>query len=297
MGVTRLAGDWPKVPTLVLDPMVVPDITLMKGLTTVDGALAAYGPGAAAVVSLEQWRSRVRVQQVAFTLAKVLAQQWQREKGEAIPMHRLFPQMLAYAQRFLSSKLDCRGNRAPQDVALNPYFQNALAILFDALQAVDESGRNQERPVIAPGPAGERSTRHVEFFTGRQPWPAQKCHLNAMVADTRTWEQAAATAFDAHEAVARWVKNDHLGFVVPYRKDGVRRRYLPDFIVDLASGEHLVVEIKGQTGDAEVKAAAAHRWCSAVNNDGRFGRWTYHIVRQPPDLTKVLDAASMRRPP
>ena len=290
-GITRLAVDWPKVPTLVLDPMVVPDITLMKGLTTVDGALAAYGPGAAGVVDLAQWRSKVRVQQVAFTLAKVLAQQWVRERGEEIPMHRLFPQMLGFTQQFLASKLDCRGNRAPQDVALNPYFQKAAGILLDAVQPVDEGGQARERPVVAPGAAGERSTRHVEFYTGRQPWPAQKCHLNAIVADTRTWEQAAATALDAHDRVKRWVKNDHLGFVVPYRKDGVRRKYLPDFLVELTDGRRLIVEVKGELGDAEIKAAAAYRWCGAVNNDGRYGSWGYRMVRHPADLLKVLDSA------
>ena len=269
--------------------MEVPDVTLMMGLTTQDGALAAYGPGAQEVVNLDAWRKRVRVQQVAFTLAKVVTQQWQQEQGDTIPTHRLFPQLLSYSQHFLATKLKCMGNRAPQDVALNPYFQRAVGILVDALEAVDESGKNQERPVIAPGPAGVRSTRHVEFFTGRQPWPVQKCHLNAMVADTKTWEQSAATALDAHPGVAHWVKNDHLGFQVPYRKDGVRRRYLPDFIVDLVTGERMVVEIKGQIGDAEVKAAAAQRWCNAVNNDGRFGLWSYHLVRQPPDLMSLLD--------
>ncbi len=289
-GITRLAIDWQKVPTLVLDPMAVPDIALVKGLATTDGTLAAYGPGAAAVMNLDQWRTRVRVQQVAFTIAKVLVQQWRQERGDAIPTHRLFPQMLGYAQQYLSTKLDCRGNRAPQDVALNPYFQQAVGIVFDALQAVDESGRTLERPIVTPGAAGVRSSRHVEFYTGRQPWPVQKCHLNAMVADTKTWEQAAATALDAHPAVARWAKNDHLGFVVPYRKDGARRHYLPDFIVELAGGDRLIVEIKGQMGDAEIKAAAAHRWCNAVNNDGRFGRWSYHLVHQPANLSRLLDS-------
>jgi len=226
---------------------------------------------------------------VAFTIAKVLVQQWKQERGDAIPMHRLFPQMLAYAQQYLQTKLDCRGNRAAQDVALNPYFQQAVGILFDALHAVDETGKTLERPIITPGPAGMRSSKHVEFYTGRQPWPVQKCHLNAMVADTKTWEQAAATALDAHPGVARWVKNDHLGFVVPYRKDGTRRHYLPDFVVELVSGDRLLVEIKGQIGDAEIKAAAAQRWCQAVNNDGRFGLWSYRMVRQPPDLMKALD--------
>ena len=106
--------------------------------------------------------------------------------------------------------------------------------------------------------------------------------------DTKTWEQAAAFTLDAHPRVRRWVKNDHLGFVVPYRKDGIRRNYLPDFIIEFGDGQFLVVEIKGQIGDGEIKAAAAQRWCAAVNNDGRFGHWTYHLVMHPGDLRKIL---------
>ena len=190
---------------------------------------------------------------------------------------------------FLSTKLDCRGDRVAQDAAVNPYFQRAVAMIYDALDAVDLSGASQERPIIAAGLAGMRSTRYVEFSTGRQPSPVQKCHLNACVYDTKTWEQAAAFALDTNPRVRRWVKNDHLGFVVPYRKDGIRRNYLPDFIVELFDAQFLVVEIKGQLGDAEIKAAAAQRWCAAVNNDGRFGQWTYHLVRHPGDLGKILD--------
>ena len=83
--------------------------------------------------------------------------------------------------------------------------------------------------------------------------------------------------------------------MVPYRKDGVRRGYLPDFIVELDSGERLLVEIKGQVGDAEIKAAAAHRWCNAVNNDGRFGRWSYHMVKQPANLSGLLDRMAVKK--
>lgn len=69
-GVTSLTVDWLKVPTLALNPMAVPDITLMTGPTTSGGTLAAYGRGAAGVVYLDVWR-RVHGQQVAFTLARV----------------------------------------------------------------------------------------------------------------------------------------------------------------------------------------------------------------------------------
>jgi type III restriction enzyme len=64
------------------------------------------------------------------------------------------------------------------------------------------------------------------------------------------------------------VKNDRLGFVVPYGKDGTRRNYLPEFIAELVDGQFSSLKIKGQIGDGEIKVAAAKRWCTAVNNDG-----------------------------
>ena len=67
-----------------------------------DGRLIAYGPGAAVRVNLETWRQGVRVQQIAFELAKVLTQKWKADRGEAIPVHRLFPQMLDIATRFIA---------------------------------------------------------------------------------------------------------------------------------------------------------------------------------------------------
>ena len=140
------------------------------------------------------------------------------------------------------------------------------------------------------GTSGLRSTRYVEFATGRDLWPGTRSHLNAMVADTKKWEQSAAYCLDTHDQVRAWVKNDHLGFIVPYRKDGTKRSYLPDFIVELVSGEKLVVELKGQViDDALVKAAAAKRWCEAVNRDGRFGSWSYHLMKHPADLMQLLD--------
>jgi type III restriction enzyme len=104
------------------------------------------------------------------------------------------------------------------------------------------------------------------------------------------WERDAAKLLDTHPAVAAWVKNDRLGLVVPYRKEGVSRKYLPDFVVELESGEKLLIEIKGQIGDAYAKKAAAERWCRAVTNTGRYGFWKYHLCFGVQDLTAVLDS-------
>jgi type III restriction enzyme len=275
-GVVQVKVNWDRVGELVLDPDEIPDSALLRGLAAQDGRLAAYGPGAAVTVSLEAWRKGIRTQQVAFDLAKVLTQKWKEDRGEGIPTHRLFPQMLEAATRFIETRVEPVGSRRTQDVAINPYFGKAIAMLVNAMEVVDSGGASQERAVIAPGAAGTRSTRQVDFHTGKPLHEAEKCHLNAAVFDF-DWERQAGELLDKHPAVKAWVKNDRLGLVVPYRKEGTARKYLPDFVVELVSGEMLVAEIKGMEGDAKLKAAAAERWCRAVTNDGRFGKWSYHL--------------------
>lgn len=287
-GVVRVKVNWDRVGDLVLDPDDVPDDVLLRGLTTQDGRLIAYGPGSSVRVSLDAWRAGVRVQQVSFELAKVLVKKWQEDRGDAIPAHRLFPQMLAAANHFMAEHVDPVKSRTKQDMAINPYFGKAIAMLVNAMEITDDGGASRERAVFAPGAAGMRSTRVVDFHTGKELHDVQKCHLNAAVFDS-DWEREAAETLDAHPTVASWVKNDRLGLVIPYRKDGVLRKYLPDFLVELANGDHLIVEIKGQAGDAAIKKAAAERWCSAVSNDGRFGRYNYSLCFGTIELKTVLD--------
>jgi type III restriction enzyme len=284
-GITQIAIDWKLVAPVVLDSAELPDAALMQGLATQDGALAAYGPGSPELVSLEAWRARTRVQQVTFLLAREVTKTWIDEKGGSIPTHVLFPMLLESVTRYLAEKVTCKGTRVVQDVAINPYFGRVKGALLEALVAVDESGANRERPIVA----GVRSTKWVDFHTGKDIAPVQKCHLNAGVFDTKLFEQQAAFVLDTNTVVDRWVKNERLGFVIPYRREGVMRRYFPDFIVVAEDGEKLIVETKGRDApDVGTKKAAAVRWCQAVNNDGRFGRWSYHLVWEVGELQKLL---------
>jgi type III restriction enzyme len=288
-GIVQVKVNWDRVGELVLDPDDVPDDVLLRGLTTPDGRLIAYGPGASVRVNLEAWRQGVRVQQVAFGLAKVLVQKWLQDRGDAIPVHRLFPQMLDAANHFIDGHVAPIKSRTKQDLAINPYFDKAIAMMVNAMESVGRGGASMEKAVFAPGAAGIRSTRVVNFHTGKELHDAQRCHLNAAVFDL-DWERQSAAILDKHEKVRAWVKNDRLGFVVPYRKDGVARKYLPDFLVELADGRFLIMEIKGQAGDAAIKKAAAERWCRAVTNDGRFGTWSYSICWNVSDVMNVLVA-------
>ncbi len=288
-GIVQVKVNWDRVGELLLDPDDVPDDVLLRGLSAPDGRLIAYGPGAPVRVSLEAWRRGVRVQQVAFELAKVLVRKWQEDRGDAIPVHRLFPQMLDAANHFINEHVTPVKSRTKQDLAINPYFGKAIAMMVNAMETVDRGGASREKAVFAPGAAGVRSTRIVNFHTGKELHDVQRCHLNAAVFDSE-WEREAAELLGSHPAVAAWVKNDRLGLVIPYRKDGTPRKYLPDFVVELKNGGRLIIEIKGQAGDAAIKKAAAERWCRAVNNDGRYGKWAYRLCFGAEELKGVCDA-------
>ena len=113
-----------------------------------------------------------------------------------------------------------------------------------------------------------------------------------MVLDAVRWEATAAFRLEeaAAEGVVRfYVRNDHLGLTVPYEYQGVDHAYEPDFIVRLANGVSLVLDIKGYEDDeTKAKHNAARRWASAVNNWGELGRWAFHVCRDPQQLQREL---------
>ena len=78
-----------------------------------------------------------------------------------------------------------------------------------------------------------------------------------------------------------YIKNQGLGFEVPYLYGNQKHMYRPDFIVQLDDGQpdplNLVVEIKGLRDDQDrEKARTMHEyWVPGVNNLGTYGRWRF----------------------
>jgi type III restriction enzyme len=228
------------------------------------------------VLSLKDWRAMFRDQQVAFRLAREICRRWQSDNGAAaVPVHVLFPKVAFAAKRFLNEMLVRKGDSEACDVLLvGEYMQAAVGSLLEAIKK-GSSADNAEVAVV---------------HTTKPVYPVTRCHLNAMVADTRKWEQSAAFQLDAHPGVNKWVKNDRLGFFVPYRNKGLPARYVPDFIVETDSGLNVVVEIKGQaTDNADAKVKAAQRWVNAVNRLGQHGTWHYLFTTDPGRLGKALN--------
>jgi len=157
------------------------------------------------------------------------------------------------------------------------------------------SGAKTLKPILRPYDT-VGSTRYVDFDTTRPTYKTRhdKCHVSHVVADTDSWEQKTAQALEEMAEVVAYVKNDHLGFTIPYTLNGEERSYYPDFVVRLRSprplgegqgeGEiNLIVEVTGEKKkDKEAKVATARTlWVPAVNNHGGFGRWAFLEVTDP----------------
>ena len=54
---------------------------------------------------------------------------------------------------------------------------------------------------------------------------------------------------------------------------------------------HLILETKGYDPLQDVKKAAAERWCSAGNPDGKHGVWRYAMVMDPSATPSAIAAA------
>jgi type III restriction enzyme len=134
------------------------------------------------------------------------------------------------------------------------------------------------------------SSAFVNFTTIRQCYPTQKSQVDQVVLDTDTWERSVAFQIEGSDVVSHYVRNDHMGFSIPYEFMGVSHGFFPDFIVKLKNGVNLILEVKGLIDEREkAKFEAAKRWCSAVNNWGKMGIWAFHAANDPDHLQKELE--------
>jgi type III restriction enzyme len=92
------------------------------------------------------------------------------------------------------------------------------------------------RPSLHPfEPTG--STRFVNFDTRKDIYrTGEKCHVSHVVCDTGSWEEKLAHSLEEMDEVRYYVKNEHLGFAIPYSFDGEEHNYLPDFTVRIQDG-------------------------------------------------------------
>ncbi len=228
-----------------------------------------------------------RPQEVAFALAKRLLD----AHFVATPDDRrpwLFPRLVRICRQWLDSSLDVEDGYSVGHLLTHTERQaEAVEAIWHAITIQVGDRRERLRPMLRRfDPVG--STADVSFVPRKALEPTRKSEVSHVALDGQggnTWEQILALQCELSDDVAAYVKNDHLGFAIPYVHKGRTHSYVPDFLIRLhrRDGEDvdrtLVVEVSGgqkSPGPTTTKAQTARdSWCAAVNNHGGFGRWGY----------------------
>lgn len=283
--------DWDAMAATGLDPMRHPPDTQLAAMLN-QGRPSILAPGGPVDASLAAFRAGRRMQQLVFQMAADLTRHYCAQATCEAPAHVLFPQALRIVQRYIAEKV-CPAPPAERiDAFLSPYYGWIVERLLASIRPDIAAGEAPEVPDIDRD--HPHSTADISVFMTKEVREVTRSHVNLATFDTIGWEQSASYHLDRHRAVAAHVRNVGLAFAIPYLHNGEPRDYLPDFVARLAGDDerYLIAEIKGADWDglAEVKRAAAERWCAAVNATGEFGRWEYLLAYKVSDLVTWLDA-------
>ena len=254
-----------------------------------------------------------RPQQIAFEIASRVLGTFFTSQGDA--RHWLFPRLVEFTKAYIASRVHLGTGYDLGYLCLTEPQQLAAEAIHNAITRLEgeEARRPRLRPILRAG-VPSSSTGVVGFRTRKKTEPTQFSHVNNVTLDGKTgneWERALAQACEKlAEAglLTSYVKNDHLGFEIPYVHKGIAHVYWPDFLLKLspkacaeaadpAIERHLIVEVSGtqkSPGPTKEKARTARdSWCVAVNNHGGFGRWGYLELGKAgvDDADSVLRAA------
>ena len=228
-----------------------------------------------------------RRQEIVFNVAaEVLRRHFQGHQGALKPW--LFPELLRITRLWYDEKLSFAPGTEPGVLLLAEPKAWAAEALHNAVVQFPDARQEVLIPVFRRFD-GEGSTDDVNFVTRRPVREATKSPVNLVVLDGsasgNTWEDTTAALLEANADVLSYVKNNGLGFEIPYVHAGKSHMYVPDFLVRLVQQDDgdvdrtLIIEVSGgqkSPGPTTAKAQTArNQWCTAVNNDGGWGRWGY----------------------
>ena len=267
----ELKADFTTDSTLILTPgLVGPSDTLISGIV-----------GESTNLNLEDLKDKRTSTVLLYLTQQILYTKW-RDPDEEAKLY-LFGELKRITRQWMETHLKCQGGTYPALLLYQKLADTACERITGAITRA----HSKERPVKAVidpyNPVG--STIHVKFNTSktdRYQTDPRRCHINWVILDS-DWEAEFCRVAENHPRVLSYVKNQNLGFEVPYLCGPESRRYLPDFIVLVDDGHglenplHLVVEVKGyRNEDAKQKKDTIETfWIPGVNNDGRFGRWAF----------------------
>lgn len=279
----QLTIAWYHVPILTLDPASTP---ISAELAPALGG--ATDMGKVTAIDLEQLPDDFRLQRLVFKAArKAFAQLSHSFSGTedylAAQLVRIVDRFLTSDRLEIPSLFHSDSLRRRILIALN-----IDTVVQHLMRHITEQNTERLTPIFdEENPIGATGQMRT-WYTTKPCIPASKSHISHLVGDS-AWEGYAANVFESSGDVVAFAKNDHLGFQIYYMWAGSRRRFIPDFIVRLANGTLLALEIKGQDSPQnQAKRSALAEWVRAINDTGGFGRWASDVALNPSEMHDIV---------
>lgn len=233
-----------------------------------------------------------REQQVAFILARRTLERFFRD-SEGSPKVWLFPSLLDISRQWMREYVQLKDDVTLGYLLLSEFSHAAAEKIYSAV-VHGTNGQKILKPILRPYDV-LGSSKQVGFDTRRDTYRTRedKCHLNYVALDS-SWEAKLAQSLEDMEEVVCYVKNQNLGFNVPYTHEGTERAYLPDYIVRVKDGGpdllNLILEVTGEKRREKFAKVdtARNLWVPAVNNHGGFGRWAFLEITDPWDAKNAI---------
>jgi len=285
---TPLTADFSQVPKFFVTTKNLPTETLNEPI---------FGQGV--MLDLEGLKQR-REAEIDFLLAKLILEKYFRldepkpispnDSREFQPEFQTwrFPEILAIVKHWRTPNVGVAytDDTFPQLLLL---LENAHIAADRVYSGIRTTGSNTKivKPIMRQyDPIG--TTAEVDFDTVKATVLTTKSHVNRVTLDSG-WEGVLTQKLESMDEVICYVKNERLGFEIPYTLGFKERNYIPDFIVKvMKDGQplNLIIEVSGERRlDKEAKIATIrHLWLPAINGLGSYGTWDFIEINGEDEL-------------
>ncbi|MBP6949148.1 MAG: DEAD/DEAH box helicase family protein [Candidatus Pacebacteria bacterium] len=202
-----------------------------------------------------------------------------------------FQQIFKIVSDFIDTNITIDADESNYSVYKNILISlNITRIASTIRQAINLSQSTKSYPV--PDPVNKFKTTAVmtPWYTTKEVYSSSemKSHMSHLVQDSK-WEGIGKILDNEIDDVQAWVKNDHLGFTIPYVHKGMVRSYFPDFIIKYKGNKYLMLEIKGKEREQDqTKWESAKLWCESLNTDkDSWGEWQFKVVKNKPTISDL----------
>ncbi|MDD5025900.1 MAG: DEAD/DEAH box helicase family protein [Candidatus Peribacteraceae bacterium] len=213
----------------------------------------------------------------------------------------LTPKLMKITEEYVKHHVILKDRMVIGYLSVGAYFSGALTKIQQAIVTDNLESQKDRKvlPILAPYDT-LGSTRYVDYLTTKEVRETVKSHINYVVADTQEWEQGVAKKLEQMPEVLAYVKNQNLGFTIPYEHQGAAHQYIPDFIAVLklpdGSKLNLLIEVTGKKDDKKATKIKTARelWVPAVNNNGKFGVWAVIEIQDIHETQNLIRAGMAR---